>query len=65
MNNQMLQMLMQLKSNPVKFLAQRRISLPAGVGNDPNAIIQSMLQNGQISQDAVNRAYQQAAQFRR
>lgn len=60
-----MQMVSQLKANPAQFLAQRKINLPAGVGNDPNAIIQSLLQNGRFTQDDVNRAYQQAAQFRK
>lgn len=64
-NNQLLQMVQQLKSNPVQFLMQRRFNIPANIANDPSAIVNHLLQSGQVSQDAVNRAYQQMGQFRR
>ena len=65
MGNQMMQMLGQLKANPMQFLMQRRMNVPANIANDPNAIVNHLLQTGQVSQDAVNRAYQQLGQFRR
>lgn len=65
MNDQMMQMLSQLKANPLQFLMQRRLNLPVNVGNDPNAILNHLLQTGQVSQDAVNRAYQTAQRFRK
>lgn len=64
-NNQLLQMVQQLKSNPVQFLMQRRFNIPANIANDPSAIVNHLLQSGQVSQDAVNRAYQQMNQFNR
>ena len=65
MGNQMMQMLGQLKANPMQFLMQRRMNIPANIANDPSAIVNHLLQTGQVSQDAVNRAYQQLGQFRR
>ena len=65
MNNQLLQILQQLKANPMQFLMQRRLNVPANMANDPNAIVNHLLQTGQVSQEAVNRAYQQMGQFRR
>ena len=68
MNNpmgNMMGMLNQLKSNPVQFALQRRFNVPANMSNDPSAIVNHLLQTGQITQDQVNRAYQQMAQFRR
>ena len=65
MNEQMMQMLGQLKANPVQFLMQQRLNLPVNLANDPNEIINYLLKTGQVSQDAVNRAYQQMEQFRR
>lgn len=62
MNNPMM-MLQQLKQNPMQFLMQRRFNMPQGV-NDPQAILNHLLQTGQISQEQVNRAYQMAQQFR-
>ena len=53
-----MQMLQALKNNPVQFLLQRRMNIPANIANDPNAIIQHLLSTNQISQSAVNNAYQ-------
>ena len=63
MNNQMLGMLQQLKANPLQFLMQRRMNIPQGV-NDPQAILNHLVQTGQVSQEQVNRAYQMAQRFR-
>lgn len=65
MNNQMLGMLSQLKQNPVQFLMQRRMNLPQNIpSNDPQAILNHLVQTGQVSQEQVNRAYQMAQKFR-
>jgi len=64
MNNQLLQNLQQLKSNPVGFLMQRKLNVPANMANDPSAIVNHLLKTGQISQEQVNRAYQQMGQLR-
>lgn len=64
MNNPM-QMLQALKSNPVQFLMQRKFNIPANMASDPQAILNHLLQTGQVSQEAVNRAYQQMGQFKR
>lgn len=60
-----MQYLQQLKQNPVQFLLQRRMNIPANIANDPTAILNHLLQTGQVSQEAVNRAYQQMGQFKR
>lgn len=59
-----MQMLQQLKANPIQFLMQRKFNIPANMASDPNAILNHLLQTGQVTQDAVNRAYQQMGQFR-
>lgn len=64
MNNPM-QMLQALKSNPVQFLLQRKFNVPSNIASDPNAILNHLLQTGQVTQEAVNRAYQQMGQFKR
>ena len=61
----MMQMLQQFRRNPMQMLMQRRMNVPQTMANDPNAILNHLLQTGQVSQDAVNRAYQQVSQFRR
>lgn len=57
-------MLQRLKANPVQFLLQRRFNVPANIGNDPNAILNHLMQSGQISQQQVNQAYQMAQRFK-
>lgn len=61
----MMQMLQQFKANPLQMLAQRRFNVPANMANDPQAILNHLLQTGQVSQDAINQAYSQMSQFRR
>jgi hypothetical protein len=52
------QLLEQLKQNPAQVLAQR-FRLPQNVSN-PNDLLQHLIQSGQVSQQQVNAAYQQA-----
>lgn len=59
-----MQMLQQLQRNPVQMLRQAGLNVPDNL-NDPNAIIQHLMNSGQVSQDAYNRARQMAAQFRK
>lgn len=65
MNNtpNMMQMLQQFKSNPMQFLMSRKFNVPQSMANDPQAILNHLLQTGQVNQDAVNRAYQMAQRF--
>lgn len=52
-------MLQQLKANPMQFLMQRRMNLPQGIPtNDPNAILNHLVQTGQVSQQQINGVYQ-------
>lgn len=64
MMNNPFQMLQALKANPMQFLMQRRMNLPQGM-TDPQAILNHLMQTGQVSQDQVNRAWQMAQQFKR
>lgn len=61
---QLMQMLPQLRGNPMQFLAQRGIQIPQGM-NDPQQIVQQMLNSGRITQAQVDQARQMAAQFQR
>lgn len=53
----LLGMLNSLMSNPLSLLTQRGFNLPQNL-NDPQAIVQHLLNSGQISQDQVNQAMQ-------
>jgi len=51
-------------NNPINMLFQvmkaRGINLPSNINmNDPNQIIQYLMQNGKITQEQYNKAYQQ------
>ncbi len=61
-NSNMLSMLAQLKSNPMQMLSQR-FRLPANMPNNPQEIIQHLLNTGQVTQDQVNNAMQMRKQF--
>lgn len=62
MNNNMLSMLAQLKSNPMQMLSQR-FRLPANMPNNPQEIIQHLLNTGQVTQSQVDNAMQMRKQF--
>lgn len=69
MNNPMMgmnpmQMIQQLKANPIQFLQRAGFNVPNNL-NDPNAIIQHLMNSGQISQQRYEQARQMAAQFKR
>ena len=53
---QMMQMLAQFRSNPMGMLAQR-FNIPQNIQN-PQDIIQHLLNSGQVSQSQVNQAMQ-------
>ncbi len=66
MQNNPLAMLQQFKANPLQFLMQRRMNIPQSVPmTDPQAILNHLMQTGQISQQQVNNAYQMAQRFMR
>lgn len=54
--NNFLTMLSQFKQNPIAALSQR-FNIPQNM-NDPNQILQYLLNTNQVSQDQVNRVMQ-------
>lgn len=74
MNNQMfggnvprinpLQLMQQLKADPIRFIRQAGYNIPDNL-NDPNAIIQHLMNSGQVSQQRYEQARQMAQNFRR
>jgi hypothetical protein len=65
MNNpmEMMNMVNMLRQNPMQFLMQRGFNVPGNLANNPNQIIQHLMNTGQISQDQYNRAMQMARNF--
>ena len=59
-----MQMLQHLRQNPVQMLRQAGLNVPDNL-NDPNQIIQHLMNSGQISQQRYEQARQMAAQFKR
>ena len=57
-----MQMLAQLKSNPMALLRQAGFNVPQNVSN-PQAIIQHLMNSGQVSQAQLNQAQQMARNF--
>ena len=56
MNNNMFSMLQQLQSNPMAMLS-KRFNIPQDMNmNNPNEIIQHLMNTGQVSQQAYNNA---------
>jgi hypothetical protein len=63
MNNNIFQMLADIKSNPIKFAMQKGFNMPSNIGNNPNDIIQYLMNSGQVSQERYNQAYNMAQQL--
>lgn len=55
-------MLNQLKANPLSFLRQKGFNVPDNL-NNPNDIIQHLMNTGQINQAQYNQARQMAQQY--
>lgn len=55
--NNILGMLNSLMNNPLSLLTQRGFNLPQNL-NDPQQIVQHLLNTGQINQETVNQAMQ-------
>lgn len=64
MPNNPIQMLQQLRQNPVQVLRQAGLNIPDNL-SDPNAIIQHLMNSGQVSQQRYEQARQMAARFKR
>lgn len=55
-------MLAQFRQNPMAMIQRAGLNVPANI-TDPNAIIQHLMNSGQISQAQYDRARQMAGQF--
>lgn len=56
-------MVNQIKADPITFLKNKGINIPMGM-NNPNDIIQHLMNTGQVSQERYNQAFQMANSFR-
>lgn len=54
--NDALNLLQQLKKDPISFAASKKYNIPQGM-SDPGQIIQHLLNTNQITQDDVNKNF--------
>lgn len=62
--NNMFQQFQMFRQNPMQWLMSRGMKVPQNIVNDPNAIIQHLMNTGQISQQQYNQANQMIKQFK-
>lgn len=60
-----MQLLQQLRSNPAQLLQQAGFNVPANILGNPQAIVQHLLQSGQLTQGRFAQAQQMAQQMMR
>lgn len=63
MPNNMMQQFQMFRNNPMQWLMSRGMHVPQEIANDPNAIVQHLMNTGQITQDQYNQARQMKSQF--
>lgn len=61
-NNNPMAMLSQLRQNPLALLQKAGLNVPQNM-NNPQEIIQHLMNSGQISQEQVNQAQAKARSF--
>ena len=59
----LMKMFGQFRQNPAQFLMQQRFNFPQNMANNPQAIVQHLLDTNQISQQQVNQARQMLPQL--
>ena len=57
-----MQSLAQFKANPLAMLSQR-FNIPTEIGNNPNDILQHLINSGQVSQAQVDQVMQMRSLF--
>lgn len=60
---QMGQMLQSLRNNPLSFLQSRGINIPQNM-NDPQQIVQYLVNSGRFNQNQINQAMNMANMFK-
>lgn len=65
MNNNFMSMYQAFRQNPLQFLVQSKMNVPQNMMGNPDAIIQQMMNSGQISQQTYNQAQQIAQRMLR
>lgn len=55
-----MQMVQQLKQNPAQMLSQAHLNVPQNMMNNPQQIVNHLVQSGQVPQGRLNAAMQMA-----
>ena len=50
------EMFQKFKQNPMDYLLKSKLSIPDNIGNNPQNILQYLVQSGQVSQQMMNQA---------
>lgn len=58
------QMFNDFKANPTQALIKAKFNLPDNINNDPQSIVQHLLNTGQITQEQINTAQNKLAWLR-
>lgn len=53
----------QFKQNPLGFLTKQKFNIPQELANNPQGMIQHLLNSGQINQSQLNQAQQMYSQM--
>ena len=59
-----MQMINQLRQNPMSVLSRAGLNIPQGM-NDPNQIIQHLVQSGQVPQERYNQVMRMVSQMKK
>lgn len=57
------QMFGQFMQNPLQFMLQRKMNIPQNLANDPQAMIQHLMNTGQMNQNTYNSLNQFRKEF--
>lgn len=52
-----------LRSNPIQYLMRKSLRVPPEIANNPEAIVQYLMNSGQMSQQQFNELQQKIAQM--
>lgn len=53
----------QIRNNPMQFFMSRKLNVPENISNDPQAIVQHLLNTGQMTQAQYNKLQSQISQI--
>lgn len=53
----------QIRNNPMQFFMSRKLNVPENISNDPQAIVQHLLNTGQMTQAQYNKLQSQINQI--